>query len=560
MRGRLYGVGVGPGDPELMTLKAVRMIREADVVAVPGEHAKDTVAYQIAVQAVPELETKELLAIYMPMTHDRAKMQENHQKGAKLLEKMLDAGKKVVFLTLGDPTIYSTFSYLQRIVEADGYETGCVSGIPSFCATAARINEPLVEWNEALHIVPAVHRAETEIIGSGNYVFMKSGRKIGKVKELLAQTGKQVFMVENCGMENEHVYRKIEELPEEAGYYSLIIAKEQNAGNEKSDTRVNCCDKSSRKMEVATEQNTEEKRNDSIKWRADQMTEERKVDAQMTEVEKTEYELDDLVEGTEKELLLVSFGTSYLDTLEKTLGEIYRYMEEQFPDYVVEDAFTSQMIIDRLRKRDGIFVSYVDDAVKYAAQHNVHNLVLQPTHLMAGLEYQDLLDAVESYRHLLENVTIGKPVLSAEEDFDWMIRILTDELNGYCDGKTAICLMGHGSEAKANEVYDMLQERFCQKGYTDYLVGTVEAKPALADLVHRVEQGSYERVVLVPLMMVAGDHANSDMAGEEDDSWKSTFEAMGKEVVILMRGLGELKGIQELIADHARAAMKEIDL
>ena len=179
---------------------------------------------------------------------------------------------------------------------------------------------------------------------------------------------------------------------------------------------------------------------------------------------------------------------------------------------------------------------------------------------MAGLEYQDLLDAVEEYRYLLENVTIGKPVLSAEEDFDRMIRILTDELNGYCDGKTAICLMGHGSEAKANEVYDMLQERFCQNGYTDYLVGTVEAKPALEDLVHRVEQGSYERVVLVPLMMVAGDHANNDMAGEEDDSWKSTFEAMGKEVLILMRGLGELKGIQELIADHARAAMKEIDL
>lgn len=296
------------------------------------------------------------------------------------------------------------------------------------------------------------------------------------------------------------------------------------------------------------------------------MAEERELDAQMTmdnqmtEVKKTEYELDDLVESTEKELLLVSFGTSYLETLEKTLGEIYRYMEEQFPDYVVEDAFTSQMIIDRLRKRDGIFVSHVDDAVKYAAQHNVHNLVLQPTHLMAGLEYQDLLDEVEEYRYLLENVTIGKPVLSAEEDFDRMIRILTDELNGYCDGKTAICLMGHGSEAKANEVYDMLQERFCQNGYTDYLVGTVEAKPALEDLVHRVEQGSYERVVLVPLMMVAGDHANNDMAGEDDDSWKSTFEAMGKEVLILMRGLGELKGIQELIADHARAAMKEIDL
>ena len=122
MRGILYGVGVGPGDPELMTLKAVRMIRENEVIAVPGAEAKETVAYQIAVQAVPELADKELLSIYMPMTHDAKELEENHRKGAKALEEVLDQGKDIVFLTLGDPTIYSTFSYLQKRVEDDGYE------------------------------------------------------------------------------------------------------------------------------------------------------------------------------------------------------------------------------------------------------------------------------------------------------------------------------------------------------------------------------------------------------------------------------------------------------
>ena len=184
MRGILYGVGVGPGDPELMTLKAVRMIRENEVIAVPGAEAKETVAYQIAVQAVPELADKELLSIYMPMTHDAKELEENHRKGAKALEEVLDQGKDIVFLTLGDPTIYSTFSYLQKRVEDDGYETALVSGITSFCAAAARTNQPLVEWNQTLHIVPAVHRLGDTPEAQGNYVFMKSGKKMKQVKEI----------------------------------------------------------------------------------------------------------------------------------------------------------------------------------------------------------------------------------------------------------------------------------------------------------------------------------------------------------------------------------------
>lgn len=226
MSGILYGTGVGPGDPELMTLKAVRLIRENEVIALPGSKAKETVAYQIAVQAVPELAEKTLLSVTMPMTHDKEEMNRNHEKAASLIESYLEQGKNVVFLTLGDPTIYSTCMYVQKRVAAHGYTTELVSGITSFCAAAARNNTSLVEWDEQLHVLPAVHRLEGRLELPGNYVLMKSGRKMSQVKEILSESGRDVIMVENCGMENEHIYRSVEEIPDDAGYYSLIIAKE----------------------------------------------------------------------------------------------------------------------------------------------------------------------------------------------------------------------------------------------------------------------------------------------------------------------------------------------
>lgn len=227
MKGIVYGVGVGPGDPELMTLKAVRLIRENDVIAVPGQTAKEAVAYKIAAQAVPEIADKELLPIYMPMITDRERLREEHQKGAGLIEQYLEQGKNVVFLTLGDPTVYCSFSYLQHILEADGYQVKLVSGIPSFCAAAARLNLPLAEWDEPLHIVPAVHKSREPLHYEGNYVLMKSARHMKDVKELLRQKDLEASCVENCGMGTEKIYRNLEEIPDDAGYFSLIIAKEK---------------------------------------------------------------------------------------------------------------------------------------------------------------------------------------------------------------------------------------------------------------------------------------------------------------------------------------------
>lgn len=226
MSGILYGVGVGPGDPELMTLKAVRLIQENNIIACPGLVARETVAYKIAIQAEPSLSQKNLLSIHMPMTHDQAKLEQSHNLAASTIEAFLEKGENVIYLTLGDPTIYSTYLYIQKIVAAHGYQTELVSGITSFCAAAARTNTSLVEWNEQLHIVPAVHRLDHELNIPGNYILMKSGCKMEQVKEILARSGKEVTMVENCGMENEHIYQGIEEIPDNTGYYSLIIAKE----------------------------------------------------------------------------------------------------------------------------------------------------------------------------------------------------------------------------------------------------------------------------------------------------------------------------------------------
>lgn len=224
--GTLYGIGIGPGDPELLTLKAVRQIRECAVIAVPGKSPRDSVAYRIAVQAVPEIENKKLVAVDMPMTKNRAALDAFFQAGADMLEEYLRAGEDVAFLTLGDVTIYSTYLYLYPRIQERGYTTAMINGIPSFCAAAARLNEGLAEGAEEIHIIPATYQTERSLAFPGTKVLMKAGRQMEKVKELLKGANLTVSMVENCCMEGERVCRSLEEIGETPGYYSLIIAKE----------------------------------------------------------------------------------------------------------------------------------------------------------------------------------------------------------------------------------------------------------------------------------------------------------------------------------------------
>lgn len=226
MKGKLYGVGVGPGDPELLTLKAVRIIRESHVIAVPGTDWKDSVAYKIAKQTIDDIDQKEIIAIAMPMTKDSTVLEVSHKKAASTIKEYLDEGKQVAFLTLGDVTVYSTYIYIHKRITEEGYMTEIVNGIPSFCAVAARLNIGLVEKSESLHIIPASYDTKEALKLTGTKVLMKSGKQIKKVKAQLIEQGCKAVMIENCGMENEKIYHSVEEINENAGYYSLIIVKD----------------------------------------------------------------------------------------------------------------------------------------------------------------------------------------------------------------------------------------------------------------------------------------------------------------------------------------------
>ena len=227
--GILYGVGVGPGDPELLTVKAYRTIEKCSVIAAPGRIPEDTVAYRIAAAICPFLEKKETVGIEMPMSKDREVLERSHRAAEKKLASLLDQGKDVAFLTLGDPCIYSTYFYLHRRLERRGYEARILSGVPSFCAAAARMDVNLGEKEEQIHVIPASYQIEEALKLPGTKILMKAGRQVARVREILRQEevrGARITGVENCGMPGERIFRGAEELGDEAGYYTLIFVRE----------------------------------------------------------------------------------------------------------------------------------------------------------------------------------------------------------------------------------------------------------------------------------------------------------------------------------------------
>lgn len=228
MKGKLYGVGIGPGDPELLTLKALRVIRESKVIALPGKEPRETVAYKIVEGAYPEIAEKELLAVDMPMTKDPAKLEASHEAGAAAIMAYLDKGMDVAFPTLGDPTVYSTYIYIHRRVVNRGYGAEIIPGVPSFCAVAARLNQPLCEKAQRLMIVPASHGEVEDCLSvDANLVFMKAGRELGALRDTLAAHGllERASMVANCGMEGETVCPRFADVPEGTGYFSVVLVK-----------------------------------------------------------------------------------------------------------------------------------------------------------------------------------------------------------------------------------------------------------------------------------------------------------------------------------------------
>ena len=289
---------------------------------------------------------------------------------------------------------------------------------------------------------------------------------------------------------------------------------------------------------------------------------------------------DDPLNGDDigdNELLVVSFGTSFNDSRTADIGGIEKALQTAYPNWSVRRAFTAQIIINHVQARDDEKIDNMDQALQRAVDNGVKNLVVQPTHLMHGAEYDELTEAVESYKDKFESVTIAEPLLGEVGDSDDAVNddkkavaeAITAEAvktAGYdslevaeADG-TAFVFMGHGTSHTAKISYSQMQSQMNDLGYKNVFIGTVEGEPedtACEAVIEKIKEAGYKKVVLRPLMVVAGDHANNDMAGDDEDSWKSQFEASGAfdKIDTQIAGLGEIAAIQDLYVAHTKAAM-----
>ncbi len=260
--------------------------------------------------------------------------------------------------------------------------------------------------------------------------------------------------------------------------------------------------------------------------------------------------------NTDKEILVVSFGSTYQETTEKTIGAIEKYIGRIRPDYSVCRCFTSSRIIAVLRKREGICIDDPAEALQKAAAEGIRDIIIQPTHIMEGAEYHKLLNEAEKYRHCFENMAIGRPLLTSEEDFTVMARAVLAHLPDPGE-KTAVLLMGHGSDAPSNAVYRKMENHLRQEEALHHYFATVEGEPVIEDILPFLKEKQYEKIILSPFMVVAGRHAVKDLAGDTEDSWKGILLKEGFRVETVLHGIGEWREVQELFADHAAAAMKE---
>ena len=281
----------------------------------------------------------------------------------------------------------------------------------------------------------------------------------------------------------------------------------------------------------------------------------------------------------ENEILVVSFGTSFNDSRTNDIGGIEKAIQEAYPDWSVRRAFTAQIIINHVQARDGEFIDNVEQALDRAVDNGVKNLVVQPTHLMHGAEYDELVEALEKYNDKFESIIVSEPMLGevgadsteTNDDKKAVAEAVVaaavseagfDSLEAAKEAGTAFVLMGHGTSHKAKVTYEQMQAQFAALGYDNVFVGTVEGEPESTEcsvVIDNVSAAGYTNVVLRPLMVVAGDHANNDMAGDEEDSWKSMFEASGKfdSVDCQILGLGSIPEIEAIYVAHIDEALKK---
>lgn len=255
-----------------------------------------------------------------------------------------------------------------------------------------------------------------------------------------------------------------------------------------------------------------------------------------------------------KAIIVVSFGTSYADTRKVTIEACEEKITNAFPEYDVRRAFTSQIIIKKLKERDNILVDNPTEALTKLRNEGFSEVYIQPLHVINGAEYDDVVAEASEFKEEFDKLVLGRPLLTNVDDYKKVVQALAEEMPERSE-KEAVVFMGHGTHHDANAAYACLDYIFEDEGQNNVFVGTVEGFPTIDTVIKRLEKNNIEKVTLMPLMLVAGDHAQNDMAGDEEDSWKMILKGKGYEVETILRGLGEFPKIQEIYIEHLKTAM-----
>lgn len=260
---------------------------------------------------------------------------------------------------------------------------------------------------------------------------------------------------------------------------------------------------------------------------------------------------------TEKKraILVVSFGTSHADTCVKTIDVIENEIRKAYPQYPLYRAWTSKIIRQKIEKRDGVHIFSVKEAMEQMKKDGVTEVVVQPTHILNGIENDRMEKELEAAGDGLDKVMISTPLLTTQEDVKKIVALLSGEWKLSED--EVLVFMGHGTEHHSNFVYAALNYQFIVEGHKNMIMGTVEGYPEISDVVKAVRASGARKVLLTPFMIVAGDHANNDLAGDEEDSWKTIFEREGYDVHCVLKGLGEYEGIRRMFVEHLAEAMEK---
>ena len=497
---QIYFIGAGSGDPELMTIKGKKIIEKAEVIIYAGS-----------------LVNPEILSFSSEKAdiYNSAKM--NLEEVIKVMEKAVKEDRVVARIHTGDPSIYGAIQEQIDILNDKNIDYKIIPGVSSFLAAAAAVEKEftlpevsqtvILTRQEGRTSVPEKEKLEKLASHQASMAIFLSVQMIDKVVDNLLKEYKDdtpAAVVAKASWPDQKVIK---------GKLQNIAAKVKKAGIKKT------------AMILVGD------------FLGSDYSKSKLYDKNFSHGYR---------QGKEKKkaILVVSFGTSYHETRKKTIKACENRIDRKFSGYDIKRAFTSGMIINILSKRDGIEINNPEEALKELYHDGYQEVLVQPLHIINGSEFHGLVRTVNQYKDYFNDLKMSRALLRDTEDYFELASVFEKETPDLKENE-AVVMMGHGSEHPANSSYPCLDYVFKDKGLKNYYVGTVEGYPELDDIISYLKKDGISKVYLLPLMLVAGDHAQNDMAGDED-SWKNTLEKEGFEVEIELKGMGEYEGIQNM--------------